>query len=77
MFAAVANELIRRTAAADWSTGGTMTDAELWVDPEVWRGIRDRISQASRDLHDAAQPPNSPGAIRTSTTIAMFRMGES
>jgi len=77
LFAAVANELIRRTAAADWSTGGTMTDAELWVDPAVWLDIRDRIAQASRDLHDAAQPPRTPGTVRTGTTIAMFRMVES
>jgi DNA-binding transcriptional ArsR family regulator len=77
LFAAVANELIRRTAGADWSVGGSMTDAELWVDPEVWREIRDRVSQASRDLHDAARPPHTPGTIRTSTTIAMFRMAES
>jgi len=77
LFAAVANELVRRTAAADWSTGGSMTDAELWVDPAVWRDIRDRIAQASRDLHDAAQPPHTPGTIRTGTTIAMFRMAES
>ena len=76
LFAAVANELIRRTAVADWSVGGSMTDAELWIDPAVWSEIRDRITQASRDLHDAAQAPHSPGTIRTSTTIALFRMGE-
>jgi len=76
LFAAVANELIRRTAVADWSVGGSMTDAELWVDPEVWREIRDRVAQASRDLHDAARQPHTPGTIRTSTTIAMFRMEE-
>jgi DNA-binding transcriptional ArsR family regulator len=76
LFATVANELVRRTAEADWSVGGSMTDAEIWVDPEVWREIRDRIAQASRDLHDAARPPRTPGTIRTSTTIAMFRMEE-
>jgi DNA-binding transcriptional ArsR family regulator len=77
LFAAVANELVRRTAEADWSVGGTMTDAELWVDPDVWRGIRERIVAASRELHEAAQPPHTPGTIRTSATIAMFRMAES
>ena len=77
LFATVANELVRRTAEADWSVGGSMTDAELWVDPEVWREIRDRISQASRELHDAAKAPRTPGTIRTSATIAMFRMAES
>jgi DNA-binding transcriptional ArsR family regulator len=77
LFAAVANELIRRTAVADWSVGGSMTDAELWVDPDVFREIRDRISQVSRDLHDAARAPHTPGTVRTSTTIAMFRMTDS
>ncbi|OJF10682.1 ArsR/SmtB family transcription factor [Couchioplanes caeruleus] len=77
LFAALANELIRRTAEADWSVGGAMTDAELWVEPEVFREVRDRISQASRDLHDAARAPRTPGTIRTSTTIAMFRMDAS
>lgn len=74
LFAAVANELTRRIAEADWSVGGTMTDAELWVDPQVFREVRDRISQASLDLHDAAKAPRTPGTIRTSTTIALFRM---
>jgi DNA-binding transcriptional ArsR family regulator len=77
LFAAVADELVRRTAEGDWSVGGSMTDAELWIDPVVWAEIRDRISQASRDLHDAAKPPRTPGTIRTSATIAMFRMAES
>ena len=77
LFAAVANELTRRVAEADWSVTSTMTDAELWVDPEVWRDVRARITQASRDLHDAAQAPRTPGAIRTSTTIAMFQLDES
>jgi DNA-binding transcriptional ArsR family regulator len=77
VFAVVANELIRRTAEVEGSVGSLLTDAELWVDPEVWRGIRDRIAQVSRDLHDAARPPRTPGTMRTSTTIAMFRMQES
>ena len=32
----------------DWSVGGTITDAELWVDPEVWREIRERIGRGRR-----------------------------
>ena len=77
LFAAVANELVRRTAEADWSVGGAVADSEMWVDPEVFREVRDRIHQASRELYDAARAPRTPGTIRTSTTIAMFRMGES
>ena len=77
LFVAVANEMVRRTAVADWSVSGSMTDAEIWIDPEVWADISDRIGQASRELHEAAKAPHTPGTIRTSTTIAMFHMEES
>jgi DNA-binding transcriptional ArsR family regulator len=69
---AVASELVRRTAMAEWAIPKQITDADVWVDPEAWREIKNRIAQASRDLHTAAVPPRTPGAIRTSTTIAMF-----
>jgi len=74
LYAAVADELIRRTAEADWAGPKTMTDAELWVDPEVWVDVRDRIAELSRELHAAARPPRTPGTVRTATTIAMFRL---
>ncbi|GGK95325.1 ArsR/SmtB family transcription factor [Mangrovihabitans endophyticus] len=35
---------------------------------------RDRILAAARDLHEAARPPGTPGTVRTSTAVAMFRM---
>jgi DNA-binding transcriptional ArsR family regulator len=74
LYHAVANELIRRTAHAEWSGKKSMSDAELWVEPDVWLAIRDRISEASKELHRAARPPRTPGTIRTSTSIAMFQM---
>jgi hypothetical protein len=74
LFVAVADELIRRTAQADWVARSAMTDAELWVDPDTWQQIRARVMQAVLDLHDAAQPRHTPGTIRTSTTVAMFQM---
>jgi DNA-binding transcriptional ArsR family regulator len=70
---AMANEMIRRTAEAIW-TDKVMTDAEVWVDPEVWLELKKRVAHAATDLHDAAVPPRTPGAIRTSTTISMFPM---
>jgi hypothetical protein len=54
--------------------GKILADAELWVDPETWRAIRSRVRDAVRDLHDAAQPPRTPGTVRTGTTVAMFEM---
>ncbi len=71
---ALANELIRRTAEAHWPGRLAVTDAELWVDADVWAEIRDRITAASVELHRAARPPRTPGTIRTSTSIAMFEM---
>lgn len=73
-FTAIADELIRRTAQADWAAPKNLADAELWVEPEVWKDIRKRIAQAAVDLHNAARPPRTPGTVRTSTTVAMFAL---
>jgi DNA-binding transcriptional ArsR family regulator len=73
-YLAIANELIRRTAQADWDAPKNLADAELWVEPEVWKDIRKRIAQAAIDLHNAARPPRTPGTVRTSTTVAMFAL---
>ena len=74
LYAAVANELVRRTAEARWSSPKSMTDAELWLEPDAWREIRERVSEVAIALHKAARPPRTPGTVRTSTTIAMFEM---
>jgi DNA-binding transcriptional ArsR family regulator len=74
-FAAVAHELIRRTRGAHFPPGGkALVDAELWVDPDKWQEIRKRVTDALTELHDVAQPPRTPGTIRTSSTAAMFEM---
>jgi DNA-binding transcriptional ArsR family regulator len=74
IYAAIANELVRRTAGGRWPGIGLIGDAELWVDPERWRDIRDRIGAILRELHEIAQPPRTPGTVHTSTTAAMFEM---
>ena len=77
--AAMGEELRRRTAQRRLRSPGPLTDAELWVDPEVWQDVCDRVADAMVDLHEAARPPRSEGAVRTSTTLSMFVMeaGES
>jgi len=75
VFSAVAAELLRRTQETHFPDGGNlMVDADLWLEPEAWRQFKDRIGQAARELHQAACPPRTPGTVRTSTSIAMFRM---
>jgi DNA-binding transcriptional ArsR family regulator len=76
-FSAFAHELIRRTRAASFPPGPKLlADAELWVEPDKWNEIRERIAEALRELHEVARPPRTPGTVRTSTTTAMFEMGE-
>ena len=76
-YAALAHELIRRSQQANSPAGPRLfADAELWVDPENWAELRKRVGDALVELHRVAQPPRTPGTIRTSTTAAMFRMGE-
>ncbi|MBO3742093.1 winged helix-turn-helix domain-containing protein [Actinoplanes flavus] len=72
LYPAAAQELIRRSAT---STGpGVLGDAELWVDPDRWTEIRDRIAAVLLELHELARPPRTPGTIRTSTTVVLFEM---
>ncbi len=72
--AALSEEMRRRAHLADPHAPALTVDAELWVDPEVWRQVRDGVSALLTDLHHAAQPPGSPGAVRTSTTTWLFGM---
>lgn len=51
-----------------------LTDAELWVSPQVWRDVCRRVTSAMTDLHAAAQRPRGAGAVRTSSTVSMFVM---
>jgi DNA-binding transcriptional ArsR family regulator len=75
LYGAAAAELSRRIRETSCSAENKiMVDAELWLDPEVWRAFTERVGAAARDLHDAAQPPRTPGTVRTNTSIAMFRM---
>lgn len=71
---AIADELVRRTEVARWDAPRVIGDADLWIDPEQWGALRTRMKDLVHELHDVAQPPRTPGAIRTSTTVAMFEM---
>jgi DNA-binding transcriptional ArsR family regulator len=79
MWRAVADELLRRAPrqAPEAPAGEQMmTDAELWVAPEVWAEVISRHHEASALLHDAAQPPRTAGTKKVSATVALFEMDE-
>ena len=68
-------ELLRRTERTHFpDRANLMVDADLWLEPEAFAQFRQRIADAARELHEAARPPRTPGTVRTSTSIAMFRM---
>jgi DNA-binding transcriptional ArsR family regulator len=76
MWRAAADELLRRAPlqASPSAARQLMTDAELWVTPEVWADVVTRHYKDSVLLHEAAQPPRTPGTIRVSATVALFEM---
>lgn len=72
-YEALAAELVRR--AGEYRDGPRdLTDAELWVAPQVWADAVAGVRKVSDDLHAAAQPPGTPGTVRVSATVALFRM---
>ncbi len=68
---ALLDETRRRAADADFSRPSQVSDAELWVDPDTWADVVDRVAEAMIDLHDAARPAGTPGTIRTSTSVIL------
>ncbi|MEV7757045.1 helix-turn-helix domain-containing protein [Microbacterium sp. NPDC089180] len=65
-------EELRRRAALRADGPAISTDAELWVDPAVWRRIVQHVGEASALLHAAARPPRTPGTRPVSMTAALF-----
>jgi DNA-binding transcriptional ArsR family regulator len=75
---AMAHELIRRAQEQDpdpgQATPSLLTDAELWVEPELWRRACDLVKEASGLLHGEAKPPRSPGTVHVNAQAALFPM---
>ncbi|MCP2163852.1 helix-turn-helix domain-containing protein [Goodfellowiella coeruleoviolacea] len=71
---AMAEELRRRSGQRLLDAPASTTDAELWLPAEQWRELVAKANELGELLHRAAQPPGSPGAVRTSATIALFTM---
>jgi DNA-binding transcriptional ArsR family regulator len=72
--AALGDELCRRTALRRPDARGTMTDAEVWVSPQVWQAALYHARQVSDLLHSGAKPSRTPGTVRASATISLFQM---
>lgn len=71
---AMADEMVRRYAERAPGTPGSMTDAELWVTPEVWARAMELMEQASHLVHAEAKTPRTPGTLHVNMTAAAFQM---
>ncbi|MGH3386256.1 MAG: ArsR/SmtB family transcription factor [Nocardioidaceae bacterium] len=73
---AIAAELVRRSAYRRADSRTTSADADLWVEPQVWTEVCDRVVDVMRDLHAAAKPPRTEGTQRVSTSVMLFAMDD-
>jgi len=71
---AIAAELVRRADLRAPERPASLTDAELWVDPEVWTRLLEQSKLLSHELHDAARAPRTDGTIRVSASMALFEL---
>lgn len=71
---ALTAELHRRYAMVDPTVRVGLTDAELWVDPDVWARTVTAVNDASIALHAAARPPRTDGTIAVNMTAVLFAM---
>lgn len=71
---ALTQELRRRYAMADRTREGNVTDAEVWVDPDVWARTVTAVTDASTALHRAARPPRTENTIAVNMTAVLFAM---
>ena len=74
MVRAATEELVRRTGLRRPRTRMSLTDAELWVPPEVWQRVSAMVDEASTLLHAEARPPRTRGTVHVNMTAALFQM---
>lgn len=69
-------ELSRRWASKSPRGKAVMTDAEMWVTPEVWERVRELANEASKLVHAEALPPRTAGSVHVNLQVAAFRMDD-
>jgi DNA-binding transcriptional ArsR family regulator len=73
---ALTEELVRRSRHRKPRTRQALTDAEVWVTPEVWKKASALVEEASTLVHAEARPPRTPGTVHVNLTAAMFEMAD-
>jgi len=50
------------------------TDADLWVEPQVWEQVLSLVGQATHLMHANAKPPRTTGTVRANLSASAFRL---
>lgn len=70
----VAEELVRRFGHRRKGSQSLLSDAEMWVEPEVWEQVVEHVQEASRLMHSLARAPRTPGTVHVNLTALAFEM---
>ncbi len=70
----LADMIPRRFVDRERGVPSRFTDADLWVEPEVWDRVCALVDEASTLLHASARPPRTEGTVRTALSVAAFRL---
>ena len=73
---AYAHEVRRRFLLRKVGGKGLISDAEMWVTPEVWERVEQLVRDASRLIHDEAQRPRTEGTIKVNMQAFLFEMND-
>lgn len=70
----LADMIPRRFVEREPGTQSRFTDADLWVEPEVWDRVVALVEEASTLMHASAHPPRTEGTVRAALSVAAFRL---
>ena len=73
----MAEAIPRRFARRQRGERSSFTDADLWVEPQVWEQVLSLVGQASHLLHANARPPRSEDTVRANLSVSAFRLKHS
>lgn len=70
----LADMIPRRFAERQQGSPSRFTDADLWVEPQVWERVTALLEEAGSLLHGSARPPRTEGTVRVALSVAAFRL---
>jgi len=72
----MAEAIPRRFARRRRGERSVFTDADLWVEPQVWEQVLSLVGEAARLMHANARPPRTEGTVRANLSASAFRLKE-